>query len=169
MILPNLAGIAYESVVDGPGVRTAIFLSGCHHHCPGCHNLEAQNPNFGTQMTEEDIEYIADYIGSRPYISGITLTGGDPLFWPENTYNFLVGLVEYSMPKSIWVYTGYVYEKIPNDRYISYILNMTDVLVDGPFIKELADKRLAFRGSSNQRLIDLRKTRENGEVVLWNG
>lgn len=177
-IFPNLSGIVYESIVDGPGVRTAIFLSGCNHNCAGCHNPETHNPNFGFQLVEEDIIQIADNIVKSPYISGITLTGGDPLFWPQNTLNLLKYLLFYIIKKDnnwvqerkspIWIYTGYIYENInKDDNDMDDVLHMANVLVDGPFIQKLADRTLAFRGSSNQRIIDLRETRKNREVVLW--
>ena len=165
MTYPNLAGIIYESIVDGPGVRTAIFLSGCIHKCYGCHNPEAQNPTFGMQLTDSMVSYIASKIVSRPYLAGITLTGGDPMFWPENTLNFLTTLEDRILSLSpnwfkervspVWCYTGYVYERLPKTPAVEGILQKTNVIVDGLFVKALADKRLAFRGSSNQRIINL--------------
>lgn len=167
MTYPNLAGIIYESIVDGTGVRTAIFLSGCIHKCYECHNLEAQNPTYGLPVTEGVIELLAKEIVKRPYLAGITLTGGDPMFWPENTLNFMMTLEKKikelnpdwfkERTEPVWCYTGYVYEQLPKTPEIEAILSKTSVLVDGLFVKALADKRLAFRGSSNQRIIYLHK------------
>lgn len=176
----HIAGINYDSLTDGEGVRAAIFFSGCPHHCPGCHNQEAHEPDFGTPVTFELIAEIAKEINKRPYLSGITLTGGDPLYNPAVTAEFMLALRNYAdlRDMDVWVYSGYTYEALcdmvsaeeaEDIHPLEYILCTADVLVDGPFVQELADKSLQFRGSSNQRIIDLNKTRENhGSVVLWN-
>lgn len=180
----HIAGINYDSLTDGEGVRAAIFFSGCPHHCPGCHNQEAQAPHFGTPVTFELVKQIAEEIKKRPYLKGITFTGGDPFYNPCETLYFLMDLRE-CMDTShldLWIYTGYTLEELRPmmvsecmmaSEYrlqpLSYLIQEADVLVDGPFVQELADKSLQFRGSSNQRIIDLNKTRENhGSVVLWN-
>ena len=159
-----IAGVNYESACDGQGVRAAIFLSGCTHFCPGCHNPETHNPYFGTQITEDIIRRIADEIRSRPYLSGITLTGGDPLYDPEHTLNFVVTLKRFlGYLPNIWLYTGYTVEEMKKwdprlsfVRFAQALISLCDVVVDGKFVRELADKRLAFRGSSNQNIIYMR-------------
>lgn len=164
----HIAGVNLESTVDGPGVRAAIYLSGCPHHCPGCHNPEAHDPEYGKLATAEDALWIAKEIVKRPYIQGITLTGGDP-FYANQAAAFLqaiLAVLENICPMrkiDVWVYTGYLYRDVMEHP----LMRLADVCVDGPFIAEKADKRLVFRGSANQRIIDVKKSRIKGEVVLY--
>lgn len=162
--MTRIAGIINNSVVDGPGLRTAIFFSGCRRHCKGCHNPEAQDFNYGREYTEDDIDKIltlARNVGD----SGITLTGGHPLE-PEN-YEFAYEMVkkakEYNL--DVWLYTGYVFEQIP----IMYmdLISLCDVVVDGPFVENLKSNDCLYRGSTNQRLINIKETFDRGEIVLW--
>lgn len=161
---PNIAGVNYESMVDGEGVRAVIFLSGCSHHCKGCQNEAAQDPEYGVPCTEEMIDEIAREIKNRPFLSGITLSGGDPLFCPEKTALFLSCLIrKLGEPVgrlcrlSLWIYTGNVINtglNIPNvANPCDLLVYGADIIVDGPFVRELADRTLAFRGSSNQRIL----------------
>ena len=176
MIYPYLSGVNYESVADGPGVRAAIFLSGCNHNCPGCHNPDTHNPCFGSQISKASIVTIAYLIDKRPYISGLTLTGGDPLFNVKATMNFLTELKselgERWEKLDKWLYTGYTWEQLMMryrmDEDLQNLLSMIDVVVDGPFVKSLADKRLAFCGSSNQRIIDVKGSLKIGLPLLFN-
>lgn len=162
--MTRIAGIINNSVVDGPGLRTAIFFSGCRRHCKGCHNPEAQDFNYGKEYTKDDIDKIltlARNVGD----SGITLTGGHPLE-PEN-YEFAYEMVkkakEYNL--DVWLYTGYVFEQIP----IMYmdLISLCDVVVDGPFVENLKSNDCLYRGSTNQRLINIKETFDRGEIVLW--
>jgi len=162
--MTRIAGIINNSVVDGPGLRTAIFFSGCRRHCKGCHNPEAQDFNYGKEYTKDDIDKIltlARNVGD----SGITLTGGHPLE-PEN-YEFAYEMVkkakEYNL--NVWLYTGYVFEQIP----IMYmdLISLCDVVVDGPFVENLKSNDCLYRGSTNQRLINIKETFDRGEIVLW--
>lgn len=162
--MTRIAGIINNSVVDGPGLRTAIFFSGCRRHCRGCHNPEAQDFNYGKEYTEDDIDQmliLARNVGD----SGITLTGGHPLE-PEN-YEFAYEMVkkakEYNL--DVWLYTGYVFEQIP----IMYmdLISLCDVVVDGPFVENLKSNDCLYRGSTNQRLINIKETFDRGEIVLW--
>lgn len=175
---PRIAGINYESLVDGQGVRTVIYFSGCTHNCPGCQNADVQNPDAGEECTEELLKTIADEINKRPFVKGITLSGGDPLYEPEKTYNFLRALWKLlRVDKSkfdVWLYTGYTWKQIkedliPNVGHVFDLLCATAVLVDGRFVKDLADKRLRFRGSRNQQIIDVQKSlpRALDKLVLW--
>lgn len=156
---PRLAGINYESMVDGEGVRATVFFSGCSHGCPGCHNKVAQDPSFGMICTDDIIEDIADNIVSRPFLAGLTLSGGDPLFCPQKTAAFLQRL-DVAMRNrgkvfpDMWLYTGAVLPEVCNseDPYMSVVLGYIGYLVDGEFVKAKADKTLAFRGSSNQQI-----------------
>lgn len=163
--MTKIAGIIHNSVVDGPGLRTTIFFSGCRRHCPGCHNPEAQNFDYGEKITEADIDnIIKDVIAKGD--SGITLSGGHPLE-PEN-YEIAEKIVAKAKAQklNVWLYTGYIFEQIP----IMYmdLISQVDVVVDGPFILNKRTVDCPFRGSSNQRLIDTEKTFEKGEIVLWN-
>ena len=176
MIYPYISGVDYESVADGPGVRTAIFLSGCTHNCPGCHNPQTHDPCFGKEIGELIIGTIAHNINIRNFLSGITLTGGDPLYDTDKTYQFLYSLRNKICNRweklSVWLYTGYTWEQLmklyPTYQNLQHLLSMVNVVVDGPFIQKQADKTLAFRGSSNQRLIDVQKSLQQGVPVLWN-
>lgn len=176
---PNVVGVNYESVVDGAGVRTVIYFAGCSHNCPGCQNADAQNPTVGQECTKELIQDIANEIRKRKFLKGITLSGGDPLFNPEKTLNFIQDLSEELREDfnklDVWVYTGYTWEEIMNKdnedlNLLFHIVNVS-VLVDGPFIQTQADKRLRFRGSRNQRLIDVQKSLRNEDRIpaIWKG
>ena len=164
-------------IADGPGVRVSLFVSGCTHHCPGCFNEIAWNFAAGEPFTRETEDaLLADL--SKSYIGGLTLLGGEPMELVNQ--RALVGFVrrvrEALPEKSIWCYTGYVLEPDllaetgrARCEVTDELLSCIDVLVDGPYVEALHDITLLFRGSSNQRLIDMRKTRETGTVVLWRG
>ncbi len=162
----RISGIIDESIVDGEGIRTAIFMQGCLHHCPGCHNPDTHALNGGKEMTLDEIE---KRVINNVSIDGITLTGGDPFYQLEAMIDLLDMAKKHNL--STWVYTGYKYEELLNlgktdNRYLQ-ILEKTDVLVDGPYIKELRDISLLFRGSSNQRVIDMKRTLENETVISY--
>ena len=166
----RISGISFESFVDGEGVRAAIFFSGCSHNCPGCHNPEAQNPEYGEPVTFDLTRKIAEEIDKRPFLSGITLTGGDPMYNPDAVKEFLITLTNPFMLSSkpnIWIYTGYTYEEIMDNPRMAHLLCYCDVLVDGCFEVMKANRALRFRGSSNQRIIDVKKSLQSGEAVLW--
>lgn len=132
---PNLhiAGVNYDSIVDGEGVRAAIFLSGCRHHCTGCHNHDAQDPNYGQGLHNRLLEDIGYEIMKRPYLSGITLTGGDPLYDPEQTLWMLEDLLaQIGKTTNVWMYTGALWEEVKDLP----VVQLVDILVDGPFIQE---------------------------------
>lgn len=134
----HIAGVNYDSMVDGEGVRAAIYLSGCRHHCPGCHNHDAQDPNYGQGLHSRLLEDIGDEIMKRPYLNGITLTGGDPLYDPEQTLWMLEDLLaQIGKDTNVWMYTGALWEDIKDLP----VVQLVDVIVDGPFICEQADKR----------------------------
>lgn len=176
MTYPYLSGITYESVVDGPGVRAAIFLSGCEHNCCNCHNPETHNPYNGYLLNEAMIYTIAHLIYNRSFISGITLTGGDPLYNIEATLNFLNKLKEDLDDTwnflNKWLYTGYTWEQLMqryhSNMHLQKLLSMIDVIVDGPYVESLSDKSLAFKGSSNQRIIDVQESLKRNTIILWN-
>ncbi|MBR3950238.1 MAG: anaerobic ribonucleoside-triphosphate reductase activating protein [Oscillospiraceae bacterium] len=167
----NYATIKNCDIANGPGVRVSLFVSGCTHRCKGCFNEVAWDFQYGEPFTGETVEQILDML--RPsYIRGLTLLGGEP-FEPRNQGAVveLLRRIKAELPeKSIWAFSGYLFEKdILSGRlgdcreYLSYL----DVLVDGPFIEEKKNLSLRFRGSENQRLIDVKASLAAGETVLW--
>ena len=156
------------SVSNGVGVRTVLWVSGCDIRCRNCHNPQTWDFDSGIPFTEETMQELL-YDLSEPYIKGLTLSGGHPLD-PHNAPKVLeiVKRVKMVFPnKDIWIYSGYVWEDIIKDNTLKEILKYTDVLVDGAYVDELRDISLAFRGSSNQRIIDVKKTLNSNEVILW--
>lgn len=178
----NYLGVIKDDVINGPGVRLTIFVSGCEHHCPGCHNSQSWDKDSGYYLNPSVINGITEYILSTPFCFGITISGGDPLahYNRESTFN-LIYSIKQKLPSdrhiNFWLYTGYTYEELINDiksgdTILSFILTNIDVLVDGRFILEKRDISLKFRGSSNQRLIDINKTFDpnnltTDNIVLW--
>lgn len=144
------AGIIGDSVVDGAGIRLVTFLQGCPRHCPGCHNPDLIPNNRGCEMEEKDfVRLLLKKI--TPQHAGITFSGGDPLMQADALYNVLSLLRKKRPELNVWVYTGYNFEEV---RELP-VMNLIDVLVDGPFLEQKKDLGLAFRGSSNQRIIDV--------------
>lgn len=150
----NILGYYRNSIVDGEGIRFSIYLSGCSHKCNGCHNPESWNPNNGEELTERKLTEIVNLINFDPMVDGITISGGDPFYNPKELLDLLMKLKS-KTKKDIWVYTGYLLEEILEDESMKKCLLYIDTLVDGPFIKELYDPKLEFRGSSNQRIINI--------------
>ncbi len=161
----RLYGLVGESIVDGPGYRTAIFTQGCPYHCPGCHNPESQPFEGGTVWTLDDVEKKF----SNPLLDGITLSGGEPAEQAEACSE--LAYRAHKMGKNVWTYTGSTLEKLTeraqSDPHLARLLAETDVLVDGPFILAERSLELDFCGSRNQRVIDMNKTREAGKIVLY--
>ena len=156
------------SVSNGTGIRTVLWVSGCDIHCRNCQNPQTWDFNSGIPFTDDTMQELL-YDLSKPYIKGCTLSGGHPLD-PHNAPEVLkiVKRVKMVFPnKDIWIYSGYEWENIIKDETLREILKYTDVLVDGAYVDELRDISLPFRGSSNQRIIDVKKTLEKNEVVLW--
>ncbi|RVU55359.1 anaerobic ribonucleoside-triphosphate reductase activating protein [Anaerosphaera multitolerans] len=152
-------------VANGPGIRTSFFVTGCTHHCPDCFNEEYQDFNAGKIWTDTETEEVIKYL-SEDVVEGLTILGGEPF---QNTLELIDILkqIKSKTNKSIWVYSGYTYEQILKDKSRSELLNLCDVLVDGLFVNSLKDLTLKFRGSSNQRIIDV-KTSKLNKIVLWN-
>lgn len=165
--MTNIIGINFESIVDGDGVRVVIFFSGCNHHCKGCHNPETHDFNAGRLFSTELQKQIAEYVRETPFISGVTLSGGDPMYSAESIIPFLKELKSLSPASTIWVYSGFTYEEIVADPSMRELLQMCDVLVDGPFILEQRDITLSYRGSRNQRIVDVQASQKAGEIVLY--
>lgn len=162
----RVAGFEKESIVDGPGIRYVLFTQGCPHACPGCHNPQTHAMDGGKAMTTEEIW---QDILNQPRISGVTFSGGDPFVQPKPLAELAQKVKEQGLHLAI--YTGFTYEQLremeKKEASIGKLLDLVDLLVDGPFILEKKDLALAFRGSSNQRLIDLKATRQAGEVIFW--
>ncbi len=162
----RLAGIVKESVVDGPGIRMVVFVQGCRHHCPGCHNENTQDPAGGYESTVDEV--IAQ-LPTNSLISGVTFSGGEPFLQAGALAE--IGRAARQRGLSIFTYTGFVFESLlaqrSNDEAIAALLSVTDVLIDGPFILEQRDIGLAYRGSSNQRLLDLPASLRQGKPVEW--
>lgn len=151
----RLLKIFKETIVDGEGLRYSIYFSGCPHRCPGCHNEYSWNPCNGEVLTYEKLEEMAEEINRNILLDGITISGGEPLYKPEEMVKILKYLKERTK-KNIWLYTGYTLEEIKMEKGKNDCLKFVDVLVDGPFIKELYSPLLKFRGSRNQRIIKIK-------------
>ena len=172
----NYGNIKYYDIADGPGVRTSLFVSGCSHHCPGCFQPETWDFAFGEEFTPEVEEKILAALAPE-YVDGLTLLGGEPMEKANQRVllPFVKRVKEAYPQKNIWCYTGYTLESdlLSPSRarceVTDELLSLIDVLVDGEFIESLRDLTLLFRGSRNQRLIDLPATLAGGEVVLWEG
>lgn len=150
----NLLHTYPETIVDGEGIRFSIYLAGCTHRCPGCHNPASWNPQAGTPLTDEVVDGLIGSIRSNPLLDGVTLTGGDPFFCPEDLLA-LVRRLKQETGLNLWCYTGYTLEQLQARPACAAVLPYIDVLVDGRFEKELYSPHLAFRGSSNQRILRL--------------
>ena len=169
----NYATIKKRDIANGPGVRVSLFVSGCTHRCPDCFNEIAWDFSYGEPFTVAVENELLEAL-SPDFIAGITLLGGEP-FEPENQralLPFLKRVREAFPQKTVWCYSGYTLEQLQGEsrarcEVTDEMLSMLDVLVDGRFVLAKKNIRLRFRGSENQRLIDMNKTREAGEVVLW--
>ncbi len=148
------------TIVDGPGLRTSIYFAGCAHFCPGCHNPQSWPFDAGQDMTiDELVKHVEDNE------MNVTLSGGDPLYQMPKMLELCQRLKVLGM--NIWLYTGFIYEQVCTDSKLAPILDCIDVLVDGPFIEAQRDIGLRFRGSPNQRLIDIPATKATGTIALW--
>ena len=157
----RIAGLTNDSIVDGKGFRFVIFTQGCLHHCKGCHNPETWAMDQGSLM---DIDEIKDKISRNGLLDGITFSGGDPFYQPDACANIAKWGKERGL--DIWAYTGFLYEELLKMPEVKDFLDNVDVLVDGPFILEEKSLTLNFRGSKNQRIIDLNETKKQGKIVL---
>ena len=163
MIVRLAADIQPDSILDGSGIRTVIWFQGCLHNCLGCQNPETHDMNSGMIV---DIDEIKMKLKKLKYQSGITLSGGDPFFQPEAALE--IAKFAQSIGLNVWAYTGFTYEALLNgDKNRLELLKYVDVLVDGKFMLDKKSLNCKFRGSTNQRLIDVKKSMETGGVVLY--
>ena len=161
----RIAGTVRHSSVDGPGVRYVVFFQGCPHHCKGCQNPDTWDPEGGEEILLEDL---IDELNRTKYLDGVTLSGGDPYWQPEAAR--AVADAAHEKGLSVWAYTGWTYEAIASGAAgarAREALGHVDVLVDGPFVKELLSKECIYRGSSNQRLVDVPASLAAGEAVEY--
>lgn len=160
----RVAGVIKESVVDGPGLRLVVFVQGCPHHCPGCHNAHTWDPAGGAEMA---VAEIASMVRANPLLKGVTLSGGEP-FEQAAALAMLAAQVR-EAGKDVITYTGYTWENLlaraGEEKEIRELLDASDFLVDGPFLQERRNPDLLFRGSDNQRIIDVTASIEAGRVI----
>ena len=160
----NYAAIKKTDIANGPGVRVSLFVSGCRRHCKGCFNSETWDFNYGNLFGKSTMNEILEAL-DKEYIEGFSILGGEP-FENENketVYNVIRTVKEKFPQKTIWCYSGFCFEELAESS--RNILELIDVLVDGPFVEEKKNLRLKFRGSENQRIIDVKKSLEKGETV----
>ncbi len=157
----RLFGTANDSIVDGPGLRYAVFTQGCPHNCEGCHNPNSHDMNGGYF---EEIDSIMEKIKKNPLLDGVTLSGGEPFMQPAECAEIV--RKSHEMGLNVMVYTGFTFEELlKNEQYMKLLKN-TDLLVDGKFVLALKSIDLNFKGSSNQRIIDVAKSLETGRTVI---
>ena len=157
----SILEIVEDTTVDGPGFRTSVYSSGCPHHCPGCHNPQSWNIANGQKV---EVEEILGKILADPF-ADVTFTGGDPMFQPQG-FTALAKAIKQKSNKNIWCYTGFLFEELLENPLQKALLEQIDVLVDGRFIEAFKDEQLRFRGSSNQRIINVPASLEKGEAVV---
>ena len=160
----NYLQIEKTSVANGPGVRVVLWVSGCKVHCNGCQNPESWDFCAGKLFDEDAKNELFDAL-SKPYIRGITISGGNPLDMPQDMFLLILEIKSKFQNKDIWLYSGYTYDEIRKSTQKLQVIMGVDVLVDGPYIEAQRDITLAFRGSKNQRLIDVRATLEQGKII----
>lgn len=166
----NICGYYPESINEGEGLRAALFVSGCRHYCKGCFSARTWNFDYGEPFTPQREREIIEDIAGNPLLSGITILGGDPFFSAPEVSSFIDHLREAVPNISVWIYSGYTFEELiadPSSEEYA-LLTRCQVIIDGRFQQELLDTSLLYRGSSNQRIIDIPASLKNKEVRLWN-
>lgn len=166
--MSNYAQIRKMDISNGIGIGVSIFFSGCNFRCKNCFNQELWNFNYGNEFTDKTIEQIIDLLKPE-YIERLSILGGESLDDKniDSVFKLLINVRKEFPCKKVWLYTGYTYEDIIKDIKKSRVLNYVDIVVDGEYKEELRDLNLAFRGSSNQRVIDVKKTIEEKQIVLY--
>lgn len=162
----RLSGIHYESIADAKGVSCVLFISGCKHNCFQCHSPQTHDFNYGKVLDDAMIDEINSEIDKRPFLNALVLSGGDPMYSAKELLPILDKL---HIPNhTIWCYTGFAFEEICKNEQMKKLLQRCDYLVDGQFQANKRDITLPFRGSSNQRLIDVKKSLKENRVILYN-
>lgn len=163
----NYHNITHDDINNGDGLRVVLWVAGCKHHCKGCQNPVTWNPDDGLTFRKKDRDEIFTAL-RKPYIVGITFSGGDPLHQNNRTeVDLLAQMVKAEFPdKTVWVYTGYTWEEIMQDKALYHLMRNVDILVDGRYEEELRDVNYPWAGSTNQRVIDVPQTLKEGRVIL---
>ena len=162
----NISGIVDDSIVDGPGLRYTIFVQGCPHGCPECHNPQTHSFEENKRVT---LGQLMSEIKENPLLYGVTFSGGEPFCQPEAFFSLAMALKEMRSDLNLMAYSGYTYEELKemHDESVDKLLSVIDFLVDGRFILEKKDLTLLFRGSSNQRVIDVKQSLAQNKIVLY--
>ncbi|WP_394023184.1 anaerobic ribonucleoside-triphosphate reductase activating protein [Anaerococcus martiniensis] len=163
----NYGQIRKYDIANGPGIRTSIFVTGCKLNCKNCFNKEYQDPNFGQTWTQKTTNQVINYLKSDE-ISGLSILGGEPFESANDLINILND-IKNKINKNIWIYSGHTFEYLMKNPVYKQLLEKVDVLVDGPFIESKKDLKLKFRGSSNQRIIDVKSSLINDKAIILNG
>jgi anaerobic ribonucleoside-triphosphate reductase activating protein len=162
----NIAGFYSDSISNGEGWRAVLFVSGCPHHCPGCHNLEAWDKDYGELYVEDDIY---TQIIENPFLDGLTLSGGEPFLYCKELFSLVKRIKAKGL--NIWSYTGFKFEELlrwsEKNSYVQAFLQEIDILVDGKFLIEKTEPKKLFRGSCNQRIINVQASLKKQEIVLY--
>lgn len=161
----NYGQIRRYDIANGEGIRTSVFVTGCTHHCYNCFNEEYQNPEAGKPWTDKETELVVSYVQDNN-VSGLTLLGGEPFQNVEGLLPVVAAVKAAAPEKPVWIYSGYTYEQIMACPKKKELLVACDILVDGLFVERLKDPGLRFRGSSNQRIIDIQKTLATNNIVI---
>lgn len=158
----RILNVLHDTTVDGPGFRTSIYCAGCKHHCQGCHNPQSWDFSAGEDVEVDELfrDIVAD-----PF-ANVTFSGGDP-FYQAEAFTKLARKIKTETKKNIWCYTGFLFEELKHHDVYRELLRYIDVLVDGPFVESQRDEDLLFRGSANQRIIDVQSSLQQGEIVPW--
>lgn len=165
----NICGYYPESINEGEGLRAALFVSGCRHYCKGCFSAATWNFNYGEPFTPQREQEIIEDIANNPLLSGITILGGDPFFSSTEVSLFIDRLREAVPNISVWIYSGYTFEELITDPHSEEyaLLTRCQVIIDGRFEQNLLDTSLLYRGSSNQRIINIPASLHTGSIELW--
>lgn len=166
----NYSGIKYSDMINGKGIRVSLFVSGCTHKCKGCFNKDTWDPEYGNPFTEKEENEIFDYFKKYGSIAkGLSLLGGDPTYY-KNTETLIALLKKFraNFPdKDVWIWSGFTWEQIMSDKKRSELISLCDVLIDGKFMLEEKNLNLKWKGSNNQRVIDVQKSLATNSIVIY--